>query len=470
MTLEPMINLRPLKRNLLALILALIYSASLAAEQRTNRIFNVLEFGAVGDGISLDTAAIQRAIDAAAKVGGGARVEVPGSHHYIIGTLFLRSGIEFHLERKAELIVSTNRSDYEGDGVLMATGAANLRITGPGKLNGRARAFMTGYDKAGEWWLPADWRPKMFILTACTNLEVSNLTFGDAPQWGLHMLGCRHVLVERLTVRNLLDVPNCDGIDPDHCNDVVIRNCDIRCGDDAIVLKATRQTTEYGACANIRVSNCVLETQDSGLKIGTETTEDIHDVNFQRCRILRSSRALTIQLRDEGNVYNVDFSDIQFISRYHADPWWGRGEAISLTALLRTAQSKVGTIHDVRFRNISGRAENSARVSGMANNRIHDIRFENVSIKFGRWTSYPGGVFDNRPTTVMAAIEPHSNPGFSLRYAENIILKNCKVKWMKKLPPYFTHSLKAEDVGGLQLTGFQGEAAHPESEASVFVW
>jgi hypothetical protein len=454
---------------LLTSMVVLIGIAALDAEQPA-RIFSVMDYGATGDGVSSDTAAIQKTIDAAAEVGHGAKVVLLGARRYVVGTLFLRSGIEFHFDRKAELLVSTNHSDYKGDGVLMATGATDLRITGPGKINGRARAFMTGYDKAGEWWVPADWRPKMFILTACTNLEINNLTFGEAPQWGLHMLGCRHVLVERLTIRNLLDVPNCDGVDPDHCQDVEIRNCHITCGDDAIVLKTTRQTVNYGPCANIRVKDCVLETQDSGLKIGTETTEDIHDVSFQHCRIVSSSRGLTIQLRDEGNVYNVDFSDIKFLSRYYADPWWGRGEAISLTALPRTAQSKVGTLHNVCFRNIFGRAENSARVSGIVSNRVHDIRFEKVSLEFGRWTSYPGGVFDNRPTTAMPAIEPHSTPGFSLRYADNVILKNCKVRWMDKLPTYFTHALKAEDVGGLQLTGFQGEAAHPATEEAVFVW
>ena len=180
-------------------VVALICTVAFGAEQSA-WVLNVLDYGATGDGVTLDTAAIQKTIDAAAKVGHGAKVVLPEARHYVVGTLFLRSGIEFHLDRKAELLVSTNHSDYKGDGVIMATGATDLRITGPGKINGRARSFMTGYDKTGEWWVPAEWRPKMFILTACTNLEINNLTFGEAPQWGFHMLGCRHVLVERLTV------------------------------------------------------------------------------------------------------------------------------------------------------------------------------------------------------------------------------------------------------------------------------
>ena len=251
-----------------------------------DKVFNVLDYGARGDGTTLDTAAIQRTIDAAAAAGNGARVLIPKGHTFLISTLELRANIDFHIQAGAELVISTNRADYASDGgVLTALNAKNLTISGKGKFMGRALSFMTGYDAKDEWWLFQEWRPKMFILTGCTNLVVRDITFGDAPEWGLHMLGCHQVLVDGIKIRNHLDVPNCDGIDPDHCTDVLIKNCDIRCGDDAIVVKNTRQTKDYGPSANIRVQDCVMETQDSGLKIGTETTSDIRDILFERCEI-----------------------------------------------------------------------------------------------------------------------------------------------------------------------------------------
>jgi hypothetical protein len=449
-----------------------IFSTSKTREQnarRSSRIFDVLNYGAVGNGIALDTVAFQRAINEAAAAGGGAQVLVRGDHRYLIGTLELRGGIDFHLADNAELIISTSQEHYVGAGVITAREAHGLKISGTGIISGRAKEFMTRYDKENEWWIPATFRPKMFVLTACKGLEIRDITFREAPEWGLHMIGCEGVLVDNVKIRNLLDVPNCDGIDPDHCRDVEIRNCNIVCGDDAIVVKATRQSTDYGPCANITVKDCVLQTQDSGVKIGTETTQDIHHIRFERCEIRSSCRGLTIQLRDEGSVYNIELHDINFVSRYHSDPWWGRGEAISLTAIPRAPQTKVGTLHDVRIQNVSGRAENSVRVSGTAESRIRDVVLDKVAVTLDRWTSYRGGLFDNRPTTAQTDIEPHGNPGFSLRYVDNIVLKNCSVGWGVNRPDYFTHALEAQDVTKLQLTNFTGEAAHPDRYSAILI-
>ncbi|MBD0376761.1 MAG: right-handed parallel beta-helix repeat-containing protein, partial [Flavisolibacter sp.] len=279
-------------------------------------VFDVLKYGAVGDGKTLDTAAIQKAINEAAAIGKGARVLVPDGRKYLIGTLELKGNIDFHLQGNAELFVSTNKEHYVGDTAITANKAHHLKITGTGSINGRALEFMSHYEKENEWWIPKDWRPKLFILTSCNNLQISGITIAKAPNWSLHMLGCENVLIDGIKILNNLDVPNCDGIDPDHCRNVEIRNCHIICGDDAIVVKATRQNEDYGPSANIRVRDCILETQDSGLKIGTETTQDIYNIRFQRCQIKTGCRGLTIQLRDEGNVHHIEFSDITFVSRY----------------------------------------------------------------------------------------------------------------------------------------------------------
>jgi hypothetical protein len=458
------------------------------------REFNVRDFGAAGDGATLDTAAIQRAIDAAAAVRG--RVILPGGKRFLTGSLELKDGIDFHLADDAVLLASTRPEDYAGGAavvaavqaarnrvpgvepapterraaLLTARGAQGLTLSGTGRIDGRFREFMTHFDEQDEWWRPAAFRPNLTVLIGCRDLAVRDLLFADAPLRTLHLIGCEQVLVDGVKVRNQLDVPNCDGIDPDHCRHVEIRNCDIVCGDDAIVVKAARAWSEHGESSDIHVHDCVIQTQDSGVKIGTETTSPIHHVRFERCEIRSSCRGCTIQLRDEADIHDIVFRDITFKSRYHSDPWWGRGEAISFTAVPRTAETKLGQIRGVRVENVTGHAENSVRISGCKESRIRGVALENVAVTLNRETKYRGGLWDNRPTTsAYPAIEEHGNPGIHVRFADNVSLRRCSVAWGDHRPDYYTHALEAHDVTGLAWPEFTGEAAHPEKFAAISV-
>ncbi|HSI16565.1 MAG TPA: glycosyl hydrolase family 28 protein [Sphingomonas sp.] len=434
---------------------------------RPRKVFDVRAFGAAGDGSAIDTRAIQRAIDAAAEAGG--QVLLPRGT-YLTGPVELRGGIDFHLAAGAEIRVSTRPEDYgDARGVLHATGAMGLSISGGGTIDGCSPAFMDGYDAENEWWIPKKFRPRLLVLEDCEDLTIRGVTFRRAPSWTVHLLGCRRVLIDGITIRNQLDVPNCDGIDPDHCQHVEIRNCRITCGDDAIVIKTTAGHDQYGPSHDITVRDCVLETQDSGLKIGTETVQDIHDILFERCRIVTSCRGLCIQLRDQGSVYNVTFRDIHFVARYHSAPWWGRGEAISFTAIPRNAQTRLGTIHDVLVQRVTGRAENSVRIEGSLGARIANIALDRVAVTLGRWTGYPGGVFDNRPTTAVEPIEKHDAPGFFIRHADHVSLTDCAVRWADDRRAGFTHALHGVDVIAFSNRGFDGESAHPEKYAAVFM-
>lgn len=446
-----------------ALLTASLLAGPLVRGQGTRviREFNVRDYGAVGDGRTLDTAVIQRVIDTASAAVGRARVLLPGGKRYLSGSLQLRSGIEFHLADDAELLASTDPAHYPGRALLSATDAFGLRLTGTGRINGRSREFMSHFDEKDEWWRPKEFRPRLAVLSGCQGLEVRDVTFFEAPSWTLHLVGCCSTLVDGVKIRNQLDVPNCDGIDPDHCHDLEIRNCDIRCGDDAIVIKATRAGAAYGGSENITVKDCVLETQDSGLKIGTEIVADIRRVRFERCEIKSGCRGLTIQLRDEGNVSDIEFKDIRFTARYHSAPWWGRGEGISFTAIPRTPATKVGTLSDVRVTDVTGRAENTTRISGSPASRIRDVRFQNVALTLDRWTKYPGGVWDNRPTTAMPDLEPHATPAIHVRHADGVAFRDCEVRWGANRPEYFTHALETVDATGVDAASLRGESAFP---------
>jgi polygalacturonase len=203
------------------------------------------------------------------------------------------------------------------------------------------------------------------------------------------------------------------------------------------------------------------------LKIGTETTADIHDIRFERCTIKNSSRGLCIQLRDEASIYNVDFRDITFRSRYFADPWWGRGEAISFTAIARNPATKPGSLHHVTLSDVRGTAENSVRICGSAQSRIRDVLLDRVSVTMERTTRYPGALYDNRPTTAQPAIEAHDTPGFSIEHADNVMLRDCAVTWGTNLPESFSYAVETKDVTGVKLERLLGGPARPELGKAV---
>ena len=184
-----------------------------------------------------------------------------------------------------------------------------LKITGTGNIDGQAMKFMTTYSGTDERWEPKKFRPRMFSLKRCQDLEISGISFGHSPQWGMHLLGCERVLVDGVRVRNYMDVPNCDGIDPDRCRDVEIQNCDIVCADDGVVIKASEQSEDYGSSRNIVVKDCVVTSRDSGLKIGTETFGDISKVLFERCKVISGGRGPTITHRQPGNIEDVEFRE-----------------------------------------------------------------------------------------------------------------------------------------------------------------
>jgi hypothetical protein len=308
----------------------------------------------------------------------------------------------------------------------------------------------------------------MFSLRSCKDLEVRELTFGHSPNWGLHMLGCERVLVDGIKIRNYLDVPNCDGIDPDHCREVVIRNCDIVCADDAIVVKTSDQPIDYGPARNITVSDCVVTTRDSGLKIGTETFGDISKVLFERCSVLSGGRGPTITHRQRGNIEDIEFRDIKVVAEHHAARWWGWGEPISVTVWPRTADGVVGTLRNLRFKRITGRAENSIRIDGTPGNLVRDVLLDEVYMTVEQWTKFPGGFFDNRPVgPAMAGLEPHRTPVYFLRNAENVTLRNCKAGWGAKRLDSYSYALEAVNVKNLKVDNFSGTAAFPGRDPAI---
>ncbi len=359
---------------------------------------------------TLATECIQSALDAAGAAGGG-RVTLAAGRH-LCGTLTLHSRTELHLEAGAVLKASPDPADYLGetgmsglygvaDGafLIQARDAEQIAVTGLGVIDGSALDYMDGWrtDDGPYIRKPKAWRPRGIGFHHCRQVTLRDFTFRDSASWTIHLTGCEIVLCQSLTILNRLDVPNCDGIDPDHCRDVRILGCHIEAADDCIVLKNTREHADQGPCEDILIADCRLVSTSAAIKIGTESAGDFRNILVDGCVINRSHRGLSIQLRDTGTVENVAFSNCTIETRRFHPLYWGNGEPIYVTSVPRNDGDAAGRIRDIRFHNIRCRSEAGIFIEGSEGAEIEDVLLENVSLDLVAKSKWPGGRHDLRP-------------------------------------------------------------------------
>jgi len=390
--------------------------------------YDILSFGAKGDGVTDDAVAIQKAIDRCSAEGGGV-VLLPRNHVFLSGPVELKSNVELHLEATATLKANPNEKIYHlsafgenrGEGMLWlwAKDAENISITGKGTIHGNGIAFMGAeLDDSYELKPLADQtfdpRPHVLTLTNVQNLTIRDVTIKEGAYWTVHLIGCNEAVIDGINLLNNLKIRNGDGIDLDHSKNVRIANCHITSGDDCICLKNRREFEQYGSCHDIVVTNCVMSSRSCAIKIGSENMDSIYNVVFDNCIITGSNRGLGIQNRDEGTVTDVVFSNIQLDCRLWSDVWWGKAEPIYVTSYPRAngnhkdanwrfpkgqIEGRCGEVSRIYFNNITALSENGCFVGGDVPGKVKDIYFNNVRVKFTSHLSPLTShlLFDKRP-------------------------------------------------------------------------
>jgi len=339
--------------------------------------YNIRDYGASGDGNTLETEFIQAAIDDAYHHGGGI-VEVP-SGHYKIGTLFLKDNIELHLHPGAILIGSTEIRDYpevihefesRTNGLyakyfmIFAERANNISITGTGTIYGHG-------DTHFQLSRPQNMRPFMIRLVDCRQVTIKDVRLMEAANWTLHLLGCANVNVSGIQIENT-GKGNRDGIDIDACQEVTVSNSSFSTTDDAIVLKSTCDIL----CQDIAISDCIIQSEASGIKTGTESNGGFKNITVSNCVIKNIPVHTGIELMtvDGGFMQNIFIDNIVM-------------EDIATPIFIRLGQrarpykkgqyvSKIEEVRNIHLSNITVRnAKLPSSIIG-----LHHKRIRNVSI------------------------------------------------------------------------------------------
>ncbi len=291
----------------------------LTACAKKNDTYNVLNFGAKGDSLTLSTQAIQSAIDEAYSAGGGTVIVPVGI--YISGTIKLKSNVVFEVQAGAKIFGSADTNDYikmkwghNGDRqpyhLIIADSATNITICGAGTIDGNGPAFWESFNADSiPLWIKAKATKisPMMEIKECTDVRIKDITLRTGGGWTLHLYNSERVQVSALKILNNVYAPNGDGIDISGCSDVTISDCIIKTCDDAICLKTMVDTKE---CKRIVVNNCVIECLCAALKIGNESFRDIKQVSFTNCIIYGSSRAIGIYAESAGTVEDINISNI----------------------------------------------------------------------------------------------------------------------------------------------------------------
>lgn len=274
-------------------------------------IYNVRDFGAKGDGNTLDTAAVQAAIDACTKDRGGI-VLVPAGD-FLVGTLELKSNVTLHLAAQGRLLGSAKIEDYKaGSGLppsngntvfLYAVEAENLTIEGKGTIDGQGAKFFTGYgDNTGPGQNSAQGyfqRPHLAVFYRCRNLLVRDVFLTASAYHCMRILECKYVHLDGVRIHNRVNFNN-DGFHLNSSEYVKVSNCDVACQDDACAL--------FGSCKFVTVTNCTFSTRWSIFRFGGGQAENIAVSN---CVIYDTYGCpIKMQCGGRSRYENISFSNL----------------------------------------------------------------------------------------------------------------------------------------------------------------
>lgn len=411
------------------------------------RVYDVRKLGATGDGKTLDTAAIQKALDECGKAGGGT-VTFPAGL-YLSRPITVRSRTTLLLERGATLKATDEPSDYLPADVKWADilagrskgpftdfvsgkGLTDVAITGEGTIDG----------SGARWWVPAEEarrkvsgytlpRPNLVHIIGCKNFKVTGVTLQNSPKFHLVPEDCEDVVIEGVTILAPEGAANTDAIDPSLCRRVRISRCLIDVGDDNVAIKSRKKMPgrEF-ACEDITVTDCVFK-HGHGMSIGSETVGGVRNVTVKRCRFEGTENGIRVKSPRGrgGTVESLIYEDITMSNVVGAITITAYYPKIPRTDPARPVTEETPKFQNIRIINLRATSTKDAGVIvGLPESVARDVVLENVQIS--------------------AAAS-----GLTIRNARNVRLKDVRVTAGQGLP------VMVEDA---EVEGLEAMVQHPK--------
>jgi polygalacturonase len=444
--------------------LILVAVAIAACNSKKNEhIFDITDYGAVGDSATLNSAFIQKAIDACAKKGGGIVVFPAGK--FVTGTIVLRSNIEYHFDNGAMLIGSTSIEHYnkpEGESNVMlisntqqvppvqqalrvlldGSGIENVSFTGHGIIEGNGKYFWDAEFKALE-------RPEPWInFKNSKNISFRDITFQNSPSHVLRFANSEQIVIDGIKIFNVPKSPNTDGIDIVDSHHVSIVNSFISTGDDAICLKSEDEFVE-----NVVVTNCIIESDDAAIKFGTGSRTGMRFNSFTNCVIRKSRYGISLFMLEGGLFEQNNFSNLVMEggSRHEQE------YAIFIDVDKKRPTDGYGFVRNNSFSNLKISTTGKIMVTGRPEIAIESIHFNNITFHLTKEADFSGAKkprgnknFPNLETSIdRAPIPAH----FTFAYINGLYLDNVSITYDFKSKRKDVDLLEVKD---LRVTNCRG--------------
>jgi len=444
---------------------------------------NVKDHGATGSKQDDARPAIQRAIDACGKSGGGTVYVPPGE--YTSGQLHLRSGVRLYLDAGATLFASLDGRQFDPppkSALLIGEDLHDIALEGRGTIDGQAsyqwqlndftdfyirpnqllmeatgkplfRPFPSGYPKETV-------NPRLVLLLRCQDVRIAGLKFLRSRSWTINPYACKRLVIDGVYVySSAKEGVWADGIDPDGCQDLRVSNSTIETGDDAIVLWSSNIWGPALPTENVTVTNCRLSSASSALKFCDGNSNAVRRVTIDNVVISNSNRGLAFMVFDGGVVEDVVISNISIETRRFDWFWWGDGDPIhfnikrrsEVDGTKRVNEPPAGKIRNVSISNVIAHGTGTSSINGHPDSWLENIHLDNLRLFVSHDPSAP---YENTRTAI------------ALRQARGFSMKDTQIRWGQPQSETWRSGLTAEDVEDLRFDTLDVQTA-PASTAPV---